>query len=139
MSFVLSVTRAPVNGAAFSPSQTLGPMSLGAVAREAVWLMGGSPFSIPAEEAKRFALSLTRKEHGTLWAHTPTGLIFRIDPATEAPHPCPCCTRLVLPTDHEQAGLEDAYCLGCFTWDRDVSACLPANSAHPKTVTESED
>ncbi len=65
--------------------------------------------------------------------HTQSGLIFRTDPAESAPHPCPCCLRLVLPTDHEQASLEDAYCLGCFTWDRNTAQCLPANSAHPAT------
>lgn len=138
--FVLSVTRPPAHGAAFGKSITFGPLpTTAAVAREAAWLLGGSPFNIPTDEAKRYGLSLARKDPGTQWVHTQTGLIFRIDPADNAPHPCPCCTRLVLPTDHEQAGLEDAYCLGCFTWDRDVSACLPANSAHPKTITESED
>src|SRR5574341_1640695 len=137
MSFTLSVTRTPVNGAAFGTSRTLGPLpTTAAVARETAWLLAGSPFNVPTDEAKRYALSLARKDHGTEHTHTGTGLVFRTDPADQAPHPCPCCSRLVLPTDHAYATEEDAYCLGCFTWDRNVSACLPANSAHPVTATE---
>lgn len=65
------------------------------------------------------------------WLHQPSGYMFRTDPASNPPNVCPCCHGLVRPGDHQAAGLEDAYCLGCFTWQRDVPKCLPENSAHP--------
>ncbi|MFE0472630.1 hypothetical protein ACFW2V_13545 [Streptomyces sp. NPDC058947] len=83
--------------------------------------------------ASRYAEQIVRKPFGQEVVEASTGLLFRIDRAEEAPHPCPCedgCGRLVLPTDHLYADAEDAYCPGCFTWDRNVPACLPENSAH---------
>lgn len=74
---------------------------------------------------------------GAVTTHGATGLSFRIDRADDAPHPCPCgideddpCGRLVLPDDHAYAYAPDAYCLGCFTWNRGDVQCLPANTGH---------
>lgn len=84
------------------------------------------------EVANRYAEQVMSKNVGEESVETGTGLYFRVDSADSAPHACPCdgCGRLVLPDDHAYATAEDAYCLGCFTWSRDIPACLPENSAH---------
>lgn len=87
------------------------------------------------DDARQFALSLAREPLGTELTHTPSGVTFRIDDADTPPNVCPCCSALVRPGDHAEAGMEDAYCLGCFTWQRDVPQCLPANTAHPEGYT----
>lgn len=62
--------------------------------------------------------------------HRQSGYILRIDPADYPPNVCGCCRGLVRPGDHAYAGIEDAYCLGCYTWRHDVPECLPQNTAH---------
>jgi hypothetical protein len=140
MSYVLTVIHPPVNGAAFGKAVVLDPVPYHATAakRQARYVLeteGGATH----EESGDFGMKLVLAEVGRLVTHEPSGLTFRIDPADSAPHPCPCgneedgeniCRRLVLPTDHAYADAEDAYCLGCFTWSRDVEACLPENTAH---------
>ena len=129
--FVLSVTRPPADGAAFGMSRVISDLpTTAAVAREATWILCGEPFRGQAGDSRRLASSLVCRDPGTQWVDTDTGLTFRVDSADNAPHPCPCCARLVLPTDHAYAYTEDAYCLGCFTWKRDTPQCLPANTAH---------
>jgi hypothetical protein len=81
-------------------------------------------------EASRYAEQISRKECGFVVAEASTGLRFRVDQEEAAPHACPCCKRLVLPTDHAYADKDDAFCLGCFTWSRDIEQCLPENTAH---------
>lgn len=133
MSYVLTIVHPPVAPAAFGKSlvSAARPSQLFAaeLAVHQLTLEG-----VDRGEASRFAASIwsASEEIGKEVRHEPTGLTFRIDPADNAPHSCPCdgCGRLVLPTDHRDAGMEDAYCLGCFTWNRDDIQCLPANTAH---------
>lgn len=76
------------------------------------------------------ALSEGADQVGAELVYADSGHVFRIDPFEFPPNVCPCCSGLVRPTDHASAGQDVAYCLGCFTWDRNVPACLPENSAH---------
>jgi hypothetical protein len=77
------------------------------------------------------ALSEGGDRVGAELVYADSGHVFRIDPFEFPPSVCPCCFGLVRPGDHAYAGDEDAYCLGCHTWDDSVESCLPANSAHP--------
>lgn len=136
MDYVLTVIHPPVNGAAFGKAVTLDPVRYHATAakRQARYVLeteGGTT----REESGEFGVKLVRAENGRLITHEWSGLAFRIDRADNAPHPCPCCGRLVEPGDHAYAHDEDAYCLGCFTWSRNVEACLPENTAHPAKET----
>ena len=129
--YVLSITHPPENGAAFGKAVVSRAMASHAFAVEYAvqpLMVAGLPYS----EATLFASEVwaQSEEPGAVVTHKPTGITFRIDPADNVPHPCPCCDRLVLPTDHLYAYAEDAYCLGCFTWSRNVEACLPENTAH---------
>lgn len=131
MSYVLSVIHPPVAPAAFGRAVVLDPVAYHATAakRQARYVLemeGG----VSREESGEFGIKLVLAQHGTPVTHKPTGFTFRIDPADEAPHPCPCCGRLVLPTDHAEAAMDDAYCLGCFTWDSKISGCWPDRTAH---------
>jgi hypothetical protein len=85
---------------------------------------------VTRSEADRVGLTVARKDTGTEWCHAVTGIIFRVDHADRAPNACPCCGRLVLPGDHALAGSDDAYCTGCYTWERGSDPCLPENTAH---------
>lgn len=130
MSYVLSVIHPPVAPAAYGKAEVFAkPLPLQSAASNAtLFLLNQRGTS--NSECVEFGKLLLRADTGAGAAHRPSGFIFRIDPADNAPHPCPCCGRLVLPTDHADAGMEDAYCLGCFTWSRDKIQCLPANTAH---------
>lgn len=138
MGYVLSVIHPPVAPAAFGKAVVSPGMPSHAFAVEyAVQPLMGAGLSY--DEATRFAgeVWLGAETTGQVIRHEPTGIEFRIDPADQAPHPCPCgedddnpCRRLVLPTDHAYAHDEDAYCLGCYTWSRDVKQCLPVNTGH---------
>jgi hypothetical protein len=133
--FVLSYTLPPVGGAKYGKARTLEiaekPHAIAAATEVLV------ARRIDRYEAERYALALARKDTGTNWVHTATGIVFRIDPADRAPNSCPCCGRLVLPGDHALAGTEDAYCLGCFTWKRGMAPCSPHESAHANPWTTS--
>lgn len=59
-----------------------------------------------------------------------TGHIFRIDDSEFPPNICGCCGALNRPGNDPFAGMDDAYCPGCYTADRNVVECLPENSAH---------
>ncbi|MBD3004606.1 hypothetical protein [Streptomyces sp. 5-10] len=82
------------------------------------------------KEADLYGLQIARAELGFVSVVASMGLRFRVDDINNKPHPCPCCDRLVVVTDHAYAYNEDALCLGCSTWNRNIPACLPENSAH---------
>jgi hypothetical protein len=135
MNFVLAAVRPSEGeakyGKALVPEQD--PFTTaGSAIRLLIWIFSQEA-SVPVTlgEAREIGRGLIDAP-GREIRHSPTGLTFRIDPADKAPHACPCCGRLVLPEDHAYAAAEDAYCLGCFTWDRNTPACLPANSAHTR-------
>lgn len=130
MSYVLSVIHPPVDGAAFGVSSVLEGVSMRQYAADGA---GAALIELGVRtlEAREFANMLARELLGTECMHGGTGLTFRIDDASSPPNVCPCCSRLVKPGDHADAGMEDAYCLGCFTWNRGDVQCLPANTAHP--------
>lgn len=130
MTYVLSVVFPPVDGAKHGKAAVMEPVTqlqyAGDVAGDKLIAS-----EIPTLEARAFGNELARLGTGVNVLHKETGLTFRVEPVRAAPHPCPCCGGLVLVDDHAYAHDEDAYCLGCFTWDRNVSPCLPGNSAHP--------
>lgn len=135
MSFVLSVIRPPEGEAKYGKATVFESFperrNLHILAYQA--LRDSNPY-MPLGEASRYATQIISKDCGSEVVESSTGLHFRIDSAEDAPHACPCgegeCGRLVLPSDHPYAHAEDAYCTGCFTWDRNTAACLPVNSAH---------
>lgn len=128
--FVLSYVLPPAEGAAFGKATVLSPVRYTAHAAVAMSLVLQQRGQFTHTQAKRLALSLGRAETGTEWTEPQTGITFRIDPEDRTPNACPCCGRLVKWGDHAFAGSDDAYCLGCFTWDRNTPQCLPENSAH---------
>lgn len=128
--YVLSIVRPPVAPAAFGQATVLDPVPYLARAAKTQAQRVLVDAGVPAEEASEFGLTLSMRDLGTEWTHTGTGLTFRIDPEDRAPNACPCCGRLVNWQDHALAGSDDAYCLGCFTWERGMTPCLPENSAH---------
>lgn len=133
MRFILSAIRPPEGETKYGKAVTPGrdPFESVAGATKAVtWVLANrTPGSVVPSVARGIAQEVMESP-GREFRHAATGLTFRVDPEGEAPHPCPCCERLVMPDDHAYAGAEDAYCLGCFTWSRDIEACLPENSAH---------
>lgn len=129
MSFVLSVVMPPVAPAAF------GQASITEVVTEkqhAVDVAGDIliRMDVPVMAARQFGIRLGDTDTSTDVLHETSGVVFRIDDAEFPPNVCPCCDRLVKPGDHAMARTDDAYCLGCFTWKRDMIACLPENTAH---------
>lgn len=127
--YVLSVIHPPEEGAAFGKAEVLDPVN----SRDTVWRRVFHVLETDCDDlaiASAGADEVTSTHQGVEVRPSGTGIAFRIDPVDNAPHPCPCCDRLVLPTDHAYANAEDAYCLGCFTWSRNVEACLPENTAH---------
>lgn len=137
--FVLSVVHPPEGGAKFGRAVTLNPVRAvtRAAKEQAVYLLvteGG----LPDDDAWEFGSILSKTTPGTLLTDELSGLSFRIDSADDAPHPCPCCDRLVLPDDHAYASIEDAFCLGCFKWKRGMEPCLPEDSAHSERETTDE-
>lgn len=136
MSFVLSVIRPPEGEAKYGKATTLDPVgTMAAVERRVEYVLKSE--GADTNDAVSFSLVVGAADPGwQILPHDGTGLTFRVDKAEDTPHPCPCCGRLVLPTDHAYADAEDAYCTGCFTWSRNTEACLPENSAH---ATEGEE
>lgn len=127
--FVLSYILPPEGGAKYGKATVQDfqhPAHAAAAARDVLIARG-----VERSEAARFSLTLARKNTGTDWVHTGTGLTFRIDPDDRQPNACPCCGRLVKFDDHAFAGSDDAYCLGCYTWGDDSKiSCDPNHSAH---------
>lgn len=129
MSYVLSVIHPPVAPAAYGKAVVLEPAPTKEALQSRVEYVLVSEAAMDKGIAMAHGLTVLSGDPG--WETTTgSGFILRYDDADSAPHPCPCCGRLVLPTDHADAGMEDAYCLGCFTWSRDNIQCLPANTAH---------
>lgn len=135
MNYVLSVVEPPEPPAAYGRAFTFDPVpTLTAVYHQASYILT-TEYDAPLAQAEEFASALIADVAGERAKHRTdedTGVTFWIHPEAAAPHPCPCCGRLVQVTDHAYADAEDAYCLGCFTWSRSVRQCLPANSAHTK-------
>lgn len=129
MSYVLTVIHPPVAPAVYGKAEVSEARSLVQYAADLAgqMLIDGGVRTLPA---RFFANHLANEPFGMPYVHDDTGLAFRIDPADNAPHPCPCCSRAVFPGDHADAHMDDAYCTGCFTWNRGDVQCLPANTAH---------
>ncbi|MCP9209570.1 hypothetical protein [Streptomyces cucumeris] len=131
MSFVLSVIQPPEGEARYGKATVSTPVperkNLHTIA---YWAMRKHSPHMHPDEISRYAGQIANKKTGEVAVEASTGLAFRVDEEEDAPHACPCCERLVLPEDHAHASAEDAYCLGCFTWDRNTEQCLPGNSAH---------
>jgi hypothetical protein len=135
VSYVLSVIHPPIEPAAFGKAEVYTELpTLYRVAVEAYDVLRewASDQEYPPSDLvlSHFVEDLSRTPLGQTYEHKGWGIAMRRDAADQAPHPCPCCGRLVLPTDHAYAHLDDAFCLGCFTWSRSMTACLPANTAH---------
>lgn len=135
MSYVLSVIHPPTAPAAFGQARVVGKAVTPELAADMLVRSVSTEAQIPEDDRPEIARKLLSARMPSGWSLYLTGpgregWRLRVDHADNAPHPCPCCERLVLPEDHADAHLDDAYCLGCFTWKRDVPGCLPANSAH---------
>lgn len=129
MGYVLSVIHPPVAPAAFGNAVVLDPVGTKEALQRRVEYVLMTEAGADKGSAMAFGLTVTTSNPGWEIAEGSSGLVFRFDPADDAPHPCPCCGRLVLPTDHAYAHDPDAYCLGC--WADSVNpGCLPANTAH---------
>lgn len=129
MSYALTVIHPPVPPAAFGKAVVLDPVATkGALQRQIEYVLmteaGSDKFG-----AMAFGLTIITADPGWVIQHE-SGMSFRVDPADNAPHPCPCCGRLVLPGDHALADHDDVLCVGCFTWNIVPVGCLPANTAH---------
>lgn len=127
--YVLTVIHPPANGAAFGKAVTLDPAPMTETFDQVSTFMTehfGSlgPVNLPGS----LAYLLVNTPTGTNVYDAATGCTFRIDPITSAPHPCPCCHRIVLPAD-----LEDVLCAGCYTLDG-AAQCLPENTAHTEEL-----
>lgn len=125
MSYVLTVIHPPTDGAAYGKAEVSEPLIHWQHAADLAGdtLIGHRVLTMSARTfANRHLWDGSRT--GPV-KHEPTGLTFRIDPITNAPHPCSCCRRIVLPAD-----LEGALCAGCYTFDN-TEQCLPENTAHP--------
>lgn len=133
MQYALSIVEPPQGAAGYGKVKVIGPIPEHAVFRRIYWALRERDAALHPDVANKFASEITRKEIGTGTTEPSTGLsvyLHKVTENDEPPHPCPCCGRLVLPDAHAYAGSEDAYCTGCFTWDRNVPACLPKNTAH---------
>jgi hypothetical protein len=135
--FVLSYTLPPVNGAAFGKATVLEPDSKAEVFDQVSAFMTEHFGSMgPVNVVGSLAHKLATAPTGTIIHDPSTGADFRIDPEERAPHACPCCDRLVeIDEGGAFAGHPDAYCGGCYTWDRNVPGCLPENTCHPNPWT----
>lgn len=135
--YVLTVIHPPEGGAAYGKAEVRAPITNVVDTSHAAFrvMVGRARPGMAWGQADQYRAILVsaaiRDGHGEVTV--PSGFTFRIDPADNPPHPCPCdgCGRLVLPTDHAYADAEDAYCLGCFTWNRGDVQCLPESTAHP--------
>lgn len=127
--FVLSYVLPPTEGAAFGKAKVFAGIATKRQAIDRIVNMLESS-GVHQDRAQRFGFEMERLDTGSFLALESDGRTFCIDHEDRAPNACPCCGRLVKWGDHAFAGSPDAYCLGCFTWDRNVPGCLPENSAH---------
>lgn len=127
MSYVLTVIHPPADGAAFGKATVFEPTGEKSTAAFEAARMLGDVEELWLGQLAIFSNRLITADMGADVQHESTGYTFRIDPITNAPHPCPCCRRIVLPAD-----LEGALCGGCYTFD-DTEQCLPENTAHATT------
>ena len=132
MNFVLSVITPPQGAAGYGTATASDPKSLDDLHTVAYWALRTAAPWMHADELSRYAGQIVSTTSGAEKVESFTGLRFRIDAEEDAPHPCPCCLRLVLPKDYIYADAKDAYCLGCVAWKRDIPACLAVNTAHGK-------
>lgn len=132
--FVLSYVLPPEEGAAFGKATVLDPFTSKGRAAIAAGSVVLHEHDSSTDDAVAATTHLHEQPTGADWTQPQTGIIFRIDPADTPPNVCSCCGRLVKPGDHALAGDPDAYCLGCFTWKRDIPQCLPENSAHTEEI-----
>lgn len=128
--YVLSVVHPPIGLAAYGRAVVSSPALHRGWAVRAPGRLIMQDFGCSQSDADALTNAMRTLPDGTPCTDVATGLTFRIDLADSAPHPCPCCDRLVLPTNHAYAADEDTYCDGCFTWSHNIPACLPANTAH---------
>ena len=126
--FVLSYVMPPVDGAGYGKATVSDPIAPREVAFNLV--LAALPGTEVGETRDFFQRKLWQKPWSQLITHEGSGIQFRLDDMQSAPNVCPCCGRLVLFGDHALAGSDDAYCLGCFTWERGMEPCLPENTAH---------
>lgn len=131
MQFVLSFVLRPVGEALHGRSTVLDPVSYRRQAAETEAVRVLIEHGMRKDDAGYFGHSLYLARTSADVLEPVTGITFRIDPAGRAPNSCPCCGRLVKWGDHAFAGSDDAYCLGCYTWDFGSEPCLPENTAHP--------
>lgn len=124
MSYVLSVIHPPTDGAVYGKATTFESTGEKSTAAFEAARMLGNVEELWLGQLAVFSNRLITADTGTGIQDESSGLTFRIDPITNAPHPCPCCGRIVLPAD-----LEGALCAGCYTFD-DTEQCLPENTAH---------
>lgn len=136
MRYTLSIIAPPMEGAGFGRAMThpnlRHPVDIAGAVRayiNVLWPETG------ISRQDRFPRTVADAENGTYHTHEASGMTFRVDPDDRPPHPCPCCTRLVVPTDHAYADADDAYCLGCWG-DTITPGCLPQNSAHTTANSE---
>ena len=128
--FVMSYVLPPANGATFGKAEVCEMVS---EKQQAADVAGNLLIlrDVPTLAARRFCNdNLAHADTGTDVKHAATGITFRIDHVDRAPNACPCCGRLVKWPDNPFAGSDDAYCDGCYTWDRNTPQCLPENSCH---------
>lgn len=129
--YVLAVVRPPEGEAKFGKATVLEPMpDMGRIFTQIYWELRKRDGGMHPEVANKHAQEITSQPTATDVVEASTGLTFRIEPEDRAPNICPCCTGLVKFGVHAFAGREDAYCTGCYTWDRSTPGCLPGNSAH---------
>jgi hypothetical protein len=120
----------PISGAGFGKSALLEIPNLDGIRIVVIEALAAR--QVDRIEAMQWAQKLIDTPTSTDVKHEGTGLTFRISPEDSAPNVCPCCGRLVLPSDHAFGDQPDAYCLGCFTWGRDAIPCDPQYTAHPQ-------
>lgn len=137
MKYVLSTVHPPEAPAAYGKAVVLDPVGTKEALQSRIEYVLTTEAGADKSEAMSFGLTVITADPGWEFTHS-SGMVFRFDPADNAPHPCPCgvddggtnvCGRLVLPSDHAYAHDESSYCTGCFTWNSGPQ-CLPANTAH---------
>jgi len=132
--FVLSYVLPPTGGAKYGKAVVNEPQPEAEVFDQVSTIMTEHFSTMPAINLPGSLAYLIANTPTSTDIYDPvTGFTFRLDPEDRAPNVCPCCGRLVKFGDHAYAGSDDAYCLGCYTWDRNSDPCLPENTTHTTT------